>query len=98
MTLRGQMHIVSTSGESAMPDPERSMVLRTVYLPLALDRELRRLAFSRDVSTADLIGDFILRGLGDVQQTGEKTSADKVETRIDTYEKVIVSARDKRTS
>ncbi|OWW01915.1 hypothetical protein ATY81_23510 [Rhizobium sp. R72] len=85
-----------------MPDPKDSMVLRTVYLPLALDRELRRLAFSRDVSTADLIRDFILKGLGDVQQTGEKTLADKVQMRIDTYETAISSAsvrfKSKRTS
>ncbi|AYG70902.1 hypothetical protein [Rhizobium sp. CCGE531] len=75
-----------------MPDPKDNMVLRTVYLPLGLDRELRQLAFSRDVSKADLIRDFIRQGLGGVQQAGEKTLADKVQERIDTREKVISSA------
>ena len=81
-----------------MPDPKDNMVLRTVYLPINLDRELRQLAFSRDVSKADLIRDFIRQGLGGVQQTGEKTLADKVQERIDTREKAISSALVSATS
>ncbi len=85
-----------------MSDPKDNMVLRTVYLPINLDRELRQLAFSRDVSKADLIRDFIRQGLGGVQQTGEKTLADKVQERIDTREKTIsnalVSAKAKKSS
>lgn len=75
-----------------MSDSKENMVLRTVYLPLNLDRELRQLAFSRDVSKADLIRDFIRQALGVVQLTGEQTLADKVQERIDTREKTIANA------
>jgi hypothetical protein len=85
-----------------MADPKDNMVLRTVYLPLGLDRELRQLAFSRDVSKADLIRDFIRQGLGVVQQTGEKTLAEKVQERIEMREKTIttalVNSKGKKTS
>ncbi|WP_374550957.1 ribbon-helix-helix domain-containing protein [Sphingobium yanoikuyae] len=84
-----------------MSDSKDNMVLRTVYLPINLDRELRQLAFSRDVSKADLIRDFIRQGLGGVQQTGEKTLADKIQERIDTREqtisKALVSAKAKKS-
>ena len=73
-------------------DTKDNMVLRTVYLPIGLDRELRQLAFSRDVSKADLIRDFIRLGLGGVQQSGEKTLADKVQELIDSREKMISKA------
>lgn len=75
-----------------MSDTKDNMVLRTVYLPIGLDRELRQLAFSRDVSKADLIRDFILSGLGNVRQSGEKTLADKVQERIDSRETMISKA------
>lgn len=83
-----------------MSDTKDNMVLRTVYLPIGLDRELRQLAFTRDVSKADLIREFIRQGLGDVQQSGEKTLADKVEERIKNRETAIsealVSAKPKK--
>jgi hypothetical protein len=69
--------------EGMMSETKSNMVLRTVYLPLALDRELRELAFSRDVSKADLIRDFIQQGLGTVQASGERTLANKIQERID---------------
>lgn len=75
-----------------MSDPKDNMVLRTVYLPIGLDRELRQLAFSRDVSKADLIRDFIRLGLGGVQQSGEKTIADKLQERIETRKSAISQA------
>lgn len=75
-----------------MSDTKDNMVLRTVYLPIGLDRELRQLAFSRDVSKADLIREFIRVGLGGVQQSGERTLADKVQERIDSRETAISNA------
>lgn len=69
-----------------------NMVLRTVYLPNELDRELRQLAFSRDVSKGDLIRDFIRQGLGTRQASGERTLAEKVQERIEHRDTVIKSA------
>lgn len=85
-----------------MSDSKDNMVLRTVYLPIGLDRQLRQLAFSRDVSKADLIRDFIRLGLGGIQQSGEKTLADKVQERIDSREttisKALVTAKPKKAA
>jgi hypothetical protein len=78
--------------EDVMAETKDNMVLRTVYLPLGLDRELRQLAFSRDVSKADLIRDFIRQGLGRVQASGERTLAEKVQERIDRRDSVIKAA------
>ncbi|HZU51573.1 MAG TPA: CopG family transcriptional regulator [Sphingomicrobium sp.] len=81
-----------------MSDTKENMVLRTVYLPLDLDRELRQLAFSRDVSKADLIRDFIHQGLGNVEASGEKTLAAKVQERIREHNSAIeTAAGSKRT-
>jgi hypothetical protein len=78
--------------ETEMSDTKDNMVLRTVYLPLALDRELRQLAFTRDVSKADLIRDFILKGMGSVHASGERTLSEKVQERIDLRRSVVTKA------
>ena len=75
-----------------MSDTKDNMVLRTVYLPLELDRELRQLAFTRDVSKADLIRDFISKGMGSVHASGERTLAEKVQERIDRQRSVVTKA------
>lgn len=40
------------------PDAE-TMVLRTVYLPMGLDEELRKIAFHKEVSKGELIRESI---------------------------------------
>jgi predicted DNA-binding protein len=78
--------------EAEMSDTKENMVLRTVYLPNAVDRALRQLAFSRNVSKADLIRDFIKSGLGEVEASGEKTLAARVQERIAHQQAVASSA------
>jgi hypothetical protein len=83
-----------------MTETKENMVLRTVYLPIKLDRELRQLAFSRDVSKADLIRDFIHDGLEKVETSGEKTLAARLEERIrqrDLEVETALSAGKKKT-
>ncbi len=48
-----------------MPLSSVNMVLRSVFLPLELDKELGQLAISRDVRRSELMRDFILKGLKD---------------------------------
>ena len=54
------------------------MVLRSLYLPLELDRVLRSLAFSRSMSKAELMRIFIENGLKNVKESGEKTLAERL--------------------
>lgn len=63
-----------------MADVE-NMVLRTIYLPLEVDRELKSIAFSRDVSKAELMRGFILQGLARFRESGEATLAQRVSVR-----------------
>jgi hypothetical protein len=55
-----------------------NMVLRTLYLPLEVDRELRSIAFTRDVSKAELMRGFIQQGLEVIRSSGEKSLAERV--------------------
>jgi len=59
-----------------------NMVLRTIYLPLEVDRELKSIAFSRDVSKAELMRGFILQGLAQFKASDEKTLAERVIARV----------------
>jgi predicted DNA-binding protein len=43
--------------------PPDNMVLRTIYLPLQIDRRLREIAFSRNISKGELIRELIANGL-----------------------------------
>ena len=46
-----------------MAGPQENMVLRTIYLPKALDRELRELAFSMDKTKGELMRELVLEAL-----------------------------------
>ncbi|PZR32219.1 ribbon-helix-helix protein, CopG family [Caulobacter segnis] len=53
-----------------------NMVLRTIYLPLAVDRRLREIAFTRDISKGELIRELIIKGLETLKD--QPTLADRV--------------------
>lgn len=57
-------------------DKSENMVLRTVYLPQELDARLRKLAFSRSESKAELMRTFIVQGLDQLKANGEVALAD----------------------
>lgn len=59
------------------PSPENGQILRTIYLYPAQDRELRRRAFTRGCSRAELIRQFVEEGLA----KAEPSIAEEIEGR-----------------
>ena len=53
-----------------------NMVLRTLYLPVELDRRLKVLAFTRGVSKGELTRELIERGLAKIASSGERSSSE----------------------
>jgi hypothetical protein len=63
--------------------PADNMVLRTIYMPLDVDRRLREIAFSQNISKGELMRKFILEGIQGVDRSGQATLAEKVERLAD---------------
>lgn len=65
-----------------MTDTLENMVLRTLYLPLETDRQLKALAFTRDISKGELIRELIKQGLVTIAASGERSLAEQVSARF----------------
>ncbi len=65
-----------------MADTFEDLALRTLYMPLSMDRRLREIAFARGVSQSELMHVLISMGLADITASGEKTVAEQIEDRI----------------
>lgn len=65
-----------------MDDENEALVLRSVYLPLNLDRRVREIAFSRGWSNSELIRAFVREGLERFAASGEKTLAERVAAQV----------------
>lgn len=64
------------------PTAESKMVLRTVYLPIELDRRLRGIAFREERSKGDLMRDLIGEALARRREAGETTFEERAPVRI----------------
>lgn len=56
-----------------------NMVLRTIYMPLDVDRRLREIAFSQNISKGELMRKLILDGIANIAGSNQETLAEKVE-------------------
>lgn len=65
-----------------MTDISENMVLRTLYLPLETDRQLKAIAFTRDVSKGELMRDLIKQGLAAISASGERSLAEQLSARL----------------
>ncbi len=58
-----------------------NMVLRTVYLPIEMDRVIRQFAFTEGKSKGELIREFIADALAQREARGEKSIAQELDGR-----------------
>ena len=65
-----------------MTDVAENMVLRTLYLPSKIDRQLKALAFTRDVSKGELMRELIKQGLASISASGEQTLVEQLSARL----------------
>lgn len=65
-----------------MADTSENMVLRTLYLPIETDRQLKALAFTRDVSKGELMRELIKQGLAAITASGERSLAEQLSARL----------------
>jgi hypothetical protein len=56
-----------------MIESDQSMVLKSVYLPHAVDGELRQVAVTLDASEAGLTNDLIIKGLIQICESDQRT-------------------------
>jgi len=69
--------------EATMADiPTENMVLRTLYIPLETDRQLKALAFTREVSKGELMRELIKQGLATIAASGERSLAEQLSARL----------------
>ena len=59
-----------------------NMVLRTLYIPLDTDRQLKALAFTREMSKGELMRELIKQGLATIAASGERSLADQLSARL----------------
>ena len=62
--------------------PTENMVLRTLYIPLETDRQLKALAFTREVSKGELMRELIRQGLATIAASGERSLAEQLSARL----------------
>ncbi len=62
--------------------PSENMVLRTLYIPLETDRQLKALAFTREVSKGELMRELIKQGLATIAASGERSLAEQLSARL----------------
>ncbi len=62
--------------------PTENMVLRTLYIPLETDRQLKALAFTREVSKGELMRELIKQGLATIAASGERSLAEQLSARM----------------
>lgn len=62
--------------------PTENMVLRTLYIPLDTDRQLKALAFTREVSKGELMRELIKQGLATIAASGERSLAEQLSARL----------------
>lgn len=65
-----------------MDNVAENEVLRTLYLPIAIDRRLRELAFTYKVTNIELMLLLINAGVEALGKAGVESLADKIELRI----------------
>ena len=65
-----------------MTDVAENMVLRTLYLPSEIDRQLKALAFTRDVSKGEVMRELIKQGLASISASGEQTLVEQLSARL----------------
>lgn len=58
-----------------------NMVLRTVYLPPAVDRRLKEIAFTKNITKAELIRQYVNAGLNAHEKSEERTLAERLDGR-----------------
>ena len=61
------------------------MVLRTLYLPLDTDLQLKALAFTRDVSKAERMRELIVKGLTTIASSGKLGFVEQLTARLATH-------------
>ncbi len=62
--------------------PTENMVLRTLYIPLETDRQLKALAFTREVSKGELMRELIKQGLATIAASGERSLEEQLSARL----------------
>ena len=70
------------------------MVLRTLYLPLDTDLQLKALAFTRDVSK----GELIMNGLTTIASSGERGLVEQLAARLATHKAPKAAAQRRSAS
>jgi hypothetical protein len=74
------------------PTGDAKMVLRTVYLPLDLDRDLRGIAFREERSKGDLMRDLLVEALEQRRKAGQQTFAQRAPVAIEQMSAIEVRA------
>jgi superfamily II DNA or RNA helicase len=81
-----------------------NMELRTLYPPLEIGRQLKALAFTRDVSKGELMRELIMQGLAAIAASGERSLSERIAAQFATRQagtavvKWRTASRARRTS
>ena len=62
-----------------MMENKENMVLRTLYIPRELDRELKAYAFTKGVSKAEVMRVFIVAGVEKLRASGQLPLAEQLD-------------------